>query len=98
MLLVRRIVLSVFLLVLLVGDRRAEDKPVPDELLKKIKDEDPDVRIKAIMGLSKLGTEAVPVLVEALKDTEAKVSNAGAYGLFLLKLDPADRLAALRPY
>jgi HEAT repeat protein len=96
--LLRGVLSPLCVLFFVLGFAQAEDKPVPDDLLKSIKADDPDVRIKAIMGLSKLGKEAVPVLVEALKDSDAKVSNAAAYGLLLLKLEPAERLAALRPY
>ncbi len=46
---------------------RADEKMVPAELLQGLKDKDPAVRVKTIMALSKLGAEAVPPLVDALK-------------------------------
>jgi HEAT repeat protein len=94
----RCVVLSVLGLMLLVPVAGARDGAIPEDLLKQIKDDNPDVRIKAIMGLSKLGAEAVPVLVEALKDKETNVGTVAAYGLLLIKLEPAERVAALRPF
>jgi HEAT repeat protein len=91
-------VLSVVVLVVLPIAVGAQDKAIPEDLLKQIKDEDADTRVRAIMGLSKLGVEAVPVLVELLRDKEVNVSNAAAYGLQLLKIEPAERIAALKPF
>jgi HEAT repeat protein len=96
--LVRCAVLSAVVFGLLAGSAVAQDRAIPEDLLKQLKDEDPDVRIKAIMGLSKLGVEAVPVLVEALRDTEVNVSNAAVVGLIRLKIEPAERIAALKPF
>ena len=90
--------LLAFLLVLAGGVASAQEKAVPPQLLQAVKDADPAVRVKAIMGLSRLGAEAVPVMVEALKDEEANVSSAAAYGLRLIKLEPTVLRESLRPF
>ncbi len=80
------------------GDSRLDDKAVPPELLQGLKADKPEDRVKAIKELSKLGVEAVAPLVGALRDEEADVSQAAAYGLRLLKGSPADLVAALGPH
>jgi HEAT repeat protein len=71
---------------------------VPAELLQGLKDREPQARVKAIMGLSKLGVEAVPPLVGALKDEEVEVRQAAAYGLRLVRAMPAALAAVLGPF
>jgi HEAT repeat protein len=88
------VVLSLFCVATVLAD----DKAIPAELLRALKDPEADVRVKAIMGLSKLGPEVVPVLVEAIKDDEEEVSQAAAYALQVIKLEPEVRLGALRPF
>lgn len=85
-------------LLIFCGTLAAVHAEVPPELAKAVKSEDPDARIKAIMGLSKLGVEAIPLLVEALKDEEATVAQAAAYSFRVIKLEPAARLNALQPF
>jgi HEAT repeat protein len=89
---------ATLLLGLAAGTLPAEDRPVPDDLLKALKDREPGARVKAIMGLSRLGAEAVPHLVGALKDDEAEVSQAAAYGLRLVRATPEALAAALGPF
>ena len=72
----RCLIVSMVSLAVVVGAEQAQEKAVPADLVKKLKDEDPDVRISAIKGLSKLGTEAVPMLVQALRDlSESEVDE-----------------------
>lgn len=75
----------------------AQPKPVPQDLLDGLRAAEPESRIKAIKGLSKLGVEAVPPLLGALKDSEEQVGQAAAYVLRLLKVEPKELVAALGP-
>jgi HEAT repeat protein len=96
--LLRACLLSLLLAVIVSTAAGADGKPVPPELLEGLKNEDPSVRVKAIMGLSKLGVEAVPPLIEALKDKELQVQQATAYGLRLVRAEPKALVMALQPY
>jgi HEAT repeat protein len=71
---------------------------VPVDLVLGLKAADAGERIKAIKALSKLGTEAVPHLIDAMKDPEGEVSKAGVIGLRALKVDADDFVKAVKPF
>jgi HEAT repeat protein len=85
-------------LLLLPGLLHAAEKEVPPELLKALEDREPPARIKAIKALSKLGLEAVPPLVKALRDEESQVSQSAAYALGLIRGERKAFVAALGPH
>jgi HEAT repeat protein len=76
----------------------AQESKVPDELLKGLQSKDAGERVKAVKGLSKLGLDAVPHLITALRDEEAQVSQSAAYALRILKAEPAALVKALSPH
>jgi HEAT repeat protein len=76
----------------------AQETKVPDELLTGLQSKDAAERVKAVKGLSKLGLDAVPHLITALRDEEAQVSQSAAYALRILKADPAALVKALSPH
>src|SRR5262245_27669757 len=76
---------------------RAQEK-VPEELLRDVKDAEPATRAKAIMALSQLGVEALPVLLEALNDADSDVGGTAEQALRIIKLAPAEYMKALQPF
>src|SRR5262249_2549756 len=91
----RRSLLIVLLLPLLAV---AQEKKVPEELVKGLQSKDADERVKAIRGLSKLGLEAVPQLVTAWRDEEGQVSQSAAYALRIMKVEPKGLVESLSPH
>src|SRR5262249_3781741 len=53
---------------------------------------------KAIKALSKLGVEAVPPLIKALRDQDTDVSRSATYALGVLRVEPKQLVAALEPH
>jgi HEAT repeat protein len=73
------------LLVLLAGCGKSKTKDYSlEELLGKLKDNDPGIRYWAARELGRRGAQAkdaVPALTEALKDQDKNVRMGGAYAL-----------------
>jgi HEAT repeat protein len=90
--------LSLLVLLLLPVLGVAQEKKVPEDLLNGLKSKDADERVRAIRGLSKLGVEAVPPLVGALRDEEKQVSQSAAYALRILKAEPKALAEAVSPH
>lgn len=64
-----------------------------DQWKRELGDQDPGVRFAAAEALGKMGREAIPTLTQALRNKQADVRNAAAYGFG--KMGPNDRLAAI---
>lgn len=71
--------------------------PVPDEVLARLKNVDPNERVKALMALSKLGVEVVPHVIPLLADEDEDVRQGAVVCLSVLKADAGDVFAALKP-
>jgi HEAT repeat protein len=83
------------LLALLVCSAQGADV---DDLVKKLKDKDPDVRRAAAVELGKAGqgaAAAAPALVAALKDADAFVRRYAAEALGVIGADPKIAVPAL---
>jgi HEAT repeat protein len=85
-------------LALLAAAGIAAAAPVPQDVLAGLKDPDAGRRVKALMALSKLGVEAVPHVVPVFKDEDEDVRQGAVVCLVVLRADPAEFLAALRPH
>jgi HEAT repeat protein len=95
-----RRLLLVSLLVLLAGCGKTRKKEYSfEELLGKLKDNDPGIRYWAARELGHRGAQAkdaVPALTEALKDPDSNVRLGGAYALGGIGPDARAAIPALQ--
>jgi HEAT repeat protein len=94
-----RRLLLMSLIVLLAGCGKTKKDYSLEELLGKLKDNDPGIRYWAARELGHRGAQAkdtVPALTEALKDKDSNVRLGGAYALGEIGADAKAAIPALQ--